>query len=137
MWGADEAQWDLLLGPLNEVGVNGSKIIITTRMEQIASTLCAKEFPLEELEPEDCWPILKHYAFDNSEEIIEDQKLQNDGNLIIRKVKSSPLALKVVGSLLREQRNFNEWEKVLKQDMLKGTMDLLLFSFQHLPSPLQ
>ncbi|KAJ6809042.1 putative disease resistance protein RGA2 isoform X2 [Iris pallida] len=134
----DRVQLEKLLLPLREVGYKGSRVLLTTRTERVALLLGAKYImPLKELEPEDCWSILKHYALGDARKATENAELAKVGEKIVEKLKNSPLAAKMVGIQLENKVHVGAWISVLNSDMLMNTRNVLLWSFKQLPPHLQ
>ncbi|KAK4388533.1 putative disease resistance RPP13-like protein 1 [Sesamum angolense] len=64
---------------------------------------------LGQLSDHDCWLLMKRVAFDGRSEADYDE-LQEIGRKIANKCKGLPLAVKVLGSLLRFKDTKEEWE---------------------------
>ncbi|KAF2322421.1 hypothetical protein GH714_016930 [Hevea brasiliensis] len=68
VWSDKYAEWESLLKPL-KAGAQGSKIVVTTRIESIASALENNQMlidlihPLEKLSDDDCWSMLATMHF--------------------------------------------------------------------------
>ncbi|CAD6264311.1 unnamed protein product [Miscanthus lutarioriparius] len=66
---------------------------------------------------------------------VDDHELetfQMIGKQILKKLKGSPLAARVVGARLRKNLKATFWRRVGDQDMLPDTMGALWWSYQHL-----
>lgn len=84
--------------------MEGSKIIVTTRSENVASLVgTVSSYHLQGLPEDDCWALLKQQAFHPGE--VEDHNLTLIGKQIVRKCGGVPLAAMTLGSLLRSSRD--------------------------------
>ncbi|XP_052151750.1 putative disease resistance RPP13-like protein 1 [Oryza glaberrima] len=122
---------DQLLCPLKD-GMRGSKVLVTTRFKDVAMSLGAQSVvPIPDLNEEDFFSLLMHYALDGVS--LDNQKLETFhmiGRDIVKKLKGSPLAARLVGARLRRQLDANFWRRVEHQDLLAGTLDALWWSYQ-------
>ncbi|PON93742.1 NB-ARC domain containing protein [Trema orientale] len=139
IWTEDHDDWDKLR-PLFRCGVDGSKILITTRSKRVAFIADSPTFPhyLEELSEDACWSLFIHRAFQRGEE----QKyptLLPIGEQIIRKCRGVALAAKTLGSLMRFKRDVREWVFVRDSELwnldkcVSGILPALELSYSHLP----
>ena len=72
-------------------------------------------YHLKELSGGDSWSLFKHHAFRQSREEIEE--LVTIGREIVRKCVGSPLAIKTLGSLLRDESEVSQWENVKESEI--------------------
>ncbi|KAL6328726.1 hypothetical protein AAG906_003412 [Vitis piasezkii] len=93
VWNENYNNWDRLQTPFT-VGLPGSKIIVTTRSDKVAS-----------LSFDDCWSLFAKHAFENGDSS-RHPELQEIGKEIVKKCKGLPLAAKTLG----------EWENVLNSE---------------------
>ncbi|XP_057991274.1 putative disease resistance protein RGA1 isoform X2 [Hevea brasiliensis] len=143
VWIEDHEEWDKL-EPLLRAGIDGSKIIVTTRSKKVAflTTFPTIPYYLKGLAEEDCWKLFKSRAFLQGE---EDQypKLLAIGKEIIKKCGGVPLAAKTLGSLMRFKREEREWLFVQHSELWDldvyhtGILPALRLSYFHLPSYLK
>ncbi|XP_057984584.1 putative disease resistance RPP13-like protein 1 [Hevea brasiliensis] len=143
VWSDKYAEWESLLKPL-KAGAQGSKIVVTTRIQSIASAMENNQMlidlihPLEKLSDDDCWSMLATYAFHDE---ISNSSFEAVGKEIAKKCGGLPLALKTIGSLLRSKRNDKEWEKISQSNMWNLLSDnivpALKLSYHYLPSHLK
>ncbi|KAA3453949.1 disease resistance protein RGA2-like isoform X1 [Gossypium australe] len=142
VWGDDQEEWDKVRSLLR-CGAEGSKIIVTTRTERVASIMSnAPSHLLEGLAKDDCWTLFKQQAFAYGEEN-DFPNLLPTGLRIIDKCQGVPLAAKVLGGLLRSKREEDEWLRVQESDLWSldtgenRILSVLRLSFNHLPSNLK
>ncbi|XP_030925535.1 putative disease resistance protein RGA4 [Quercus lobata] len=111
VWNEDRNKWmeleDLLLG-----GCNGSKIIVTTRNNSIATTMgTSPTYRLDGLSQEDCLSLFVKLAFKEGEEKHYPNLLEI-GKDIVKKCKGVPLAVRTLASLLYSKVDEREWKSV-------------------------
>ncbi|XP_021293865.1 putative disease resistance protein RGA3 [Herrania umbratica] len=142
VWTEDERKWQSLKYCLNG-GSQGSKILVTTRKENVATIMgCTKLFQLGKLSKEDCWSLFSHIAFFGRNGRERDS-LEDIGKKIADKCQGLPLAAKTLGGLLRFKRSREQWQRILDSHMWeldeaeKGLFSPLLLSYYDLPSPLR
>ncbi|KAB2616739.1 disease resistance protein RGA3 [Pyrus ussuriensis x Pyrus communis] len=114
VWNEDSTQWDQLKVPLMRNSAEGSRILVTTRKERVASMVRSTTFTiyLGELSEQHCLSIFNHMAFPNSE--ADEYEVFGDiSREIVKKCKGLPLAAKTLGSLMRDKRTMKEWKDVL------------------------
>ncbi|CDP13834.1 unnamed protein product [Coffea canephora] len=142
-WNRAFNDWDKLR-VLFKGGLQGSKIIVTTRDEKIALMICKKEsiYSLDLIAEEDCWSLFEKHAFENKD---GDQRLELEdiGKKIVKKCARLPLAVKTVAGLLRSKTTAEEWEDILVSEVWTQTdneddiLPALRLSYSHLPSRLK
>ncbi|XP_062011694.1 putative disease resistance protein RGA3 [Rosa rugosa] len=114
VWDSDHRKWEPFLTTLG-CGGSGSRILVTTRITQVASTLGATSdhtIHLKELGEETCRSLFYHIAFFDGERK-ESKKFEDIGNEIVKKCKGLPLAAKTLGSLMRCKKTLQQWVEVL------------------------
>uniref|UniRef100_A0A0E0GX55 AAA+ ATPase domain-containing protein n=1 Tax=Oryza nivara TaxID=4536 RepID=A0A0E0GX55_ORYNI len=124
---------DQLLSPL-KVGKRGSKVLVTTRFADATMSLGARD-PLKvpDLIEKDFLLLFMHYALDGVRlDSRQVEQFQTIGEEIMKKLKGSPLAARLVGARLRKQLNLKFWRRVENQDLLTHTMGALWWSYRHL-----
>ncbi|KAF7012422.1 hypothetical protein CFC21_026613 [Triticum aestivum] len=137
---------DVLKIPLVNVAASGSRVLVTTRDEGVARGMRAiwSYHHVDTLVPEDAWSLLKKQVC--STEIDEDHinTLKDIGLKIIQKCGCLPIAIKVMGGLLRERGGLRrDWQHVLddsKWSTTKMPNDLnhtVYLSYEYMPSYLK
>ncbi|XP_060671088.1 putative disease resistance RPP13-like protein 1 [Ziziphus jujuba] len=117
VWNEDYFEWEELKKPFQS-GACGSKIIVTTRNESVASVRNNNipSYQMQTLSDENCWKLFVKHAFNDADPYAHS-KLVEIGSQIVKKCKGLLLAVKSLGSILRYQLSLEEWETVLKSDM--------------------
>uniref|UniRef100_A0A5B6Z1B4 Putative disease resistance RPP13-like protein 1 n=1 Tax=Davidia involucrata TaxID=16924 RepID=A0A5B6Z1B4_DAVIN len=137
-------EWHLLRSPFR-AGAHGSKIIVTTREDEVALQMGGsinQSHHLDKLSNDDCWSIFAQYAFQNRS-ISEHPNLESIGKEIVNKCGGLPLAARTLGGLLRYKQRDEEWEDVLNSEIWKlspeknDILPALNLSYHHLPSHLK
>lgn len=98
-----------------QLGALGSRIVVTTRKEQVAAIMGSGThvIRLKELSEEVSRSLFFHIAFFGKERN-ETEEFEAIGKEIVKKCKGLPLAAKTLGSLIRYKKTISEWEDVLK-----------------------
>ncbi|KAM7488974.1 hypothetical protein LguiB_026458 [Lonicera macranthoides] len=97
-------------------GYTGSRILLTSRMKQVACHIDPNAFlhPLRLLNTEESWQLLVKKAFPgrrDTEPRVETQ-MEKKGREMLRQCGGLPLAIAVLGGLLANRHTLNEWERV-------------------------
>ncbi|PON93738.1 NB-ARC domain, LRR domain containing protein [Trema orientale] len=132
------------LKPLFRGGIDGSKILITTRSRKVAFMLESPSFSchLNGLSEDACWSLFVQRAFQQGEEELHPALLPI-GQQIVRKCGGLPLAAKALGSLMRFKREIREWLFVRDSELWNldecesGILSALRLSYFHLPPHLK
>ncbi|OAY53099.1 putative disease resistance protein RGA3 isoform X1 [Manihot esculenta] len=142
VWTEDPMKWENLMHSF-KCGKRGSRILITTRKENVATVIgCSDIFPLGQLSMEECWSIFSQIAFFGKTSLERD-RLEDIGKRIVKKCKGLPLAAKTLGSLLRFRKFREEWQSVLDSEVWeleeaeKDILGALWLSYYDLPMPLR
>ncbi|XP_027334463.1 putative disease resistance protein RGA3 [Abrus precatorius] len=121
-------------------GAHHSKILLTTRSENVAEAMTASlSYPLKGLTDEESWDLLRNIAFKDDSRGV-NQNLESVGKEIAKRCNGVPLAVKSLGGLLRGQNEESEWEDVLRGDFWElceeqdSIMPILKLSY-HILSP--
>ncbi|KAG4915906.1 hypothetical protein JHK85_054335 [Glycine max] len=144
VWNDDRVKW-IELRNLIKVGVApGSKILVTTRIDSIASMMgTVASYKLQRLSPENSWSLFVKWAFKNEGEEEKHPHLVNIGEGIVNKCKGVPLAVRTLGSLLFSKFEANEWEYVRDNEIWNlpqnkdDILPALKLSYDFLPSYLR
>ncbi|XP_050370969.1 putative disease resistance RPP13-like protein 1 [Argentina anserina] len=136
VWTVTDMEWDLFSQPFAS-GAIGSKIIVTTRIEGVASTIGTLQSQhLLQLSEESCWMVFSKYAFKNA-----NPSLEVIGKQIAQKCKGVPLAAKSLGSLLRCEPSIEKWKEILASGIWelkeKDILPALWLSYHYLPPHLK
>ncbi|RDX62985.1 putative disease resistance RPP13-like protein 1, partial [Mucuna pruriens] len=142
VWNERREEWEAIQTPLN-YGAPGSRVLVTTRSEKVASTVGSnKVHYLKHLHKDHCWQVFAKHAFQDDHPHL-NAELKEIGTKIVEKCKGLPLALKSIGSLLRTKSSVSKWETVLVSkiwDLPKEDSEIipaLFLSYYHLPSLLK
>ncbi|KAL6329445.1 hypothetical protein AAG906_020878 [Vitis piasezkii] len=140
VWNEDYNDWDSLQTPFN-VGLYGSKIIVTTRINKVAAVMhSVHTHHLAKLSSEDCWSLFAKHAFENGNSS-PHPKLEEIGKEIVKKCDGLPLAAKTLGGALYSEVRVKEWENVLNSEMWdlpnNAVLPALILSYYYLPSHLK
>ncbi|XP_062166252.1 disease resistance protein RGA2-like [Alnus glutinosa] len=118
VWNEDHNKWIELKGLLID-GFKGSKIIVTTRSNLVASVMSSDStYNLEGLSQDDCLSLFVKCAFKEGEEK-QHPSLLKIGKEIVGKCKGVPLAVRTLGSLLHSKVDEREWEFVRDNEIWK------------------
>ncbi|PRQ24675.1 putative P-loop containing nucleoside triphosphate hydrolase, leucine-rich repeat domain, L [Rosa chinensis] len=117
VWNQDYRKWENLKLPLHN-GAVGSKIIVTTRKEEVARMMGAPDntINLKVLSEENCWSLFTRIAFTNRNQD-DCQILEPIGKEIVKKCKGLPLIAKTLGGLMRCKKTKKEWQDVLNSEI--------------------
>uniref|UniRef100_A0A8R7JW06 Disease resistance RPP13-like protein 1 n=2 Tax=Triticum urartu TaxID=4572 RepID=A0A8R7JW06_TRIUA len=143
----DKGAWEGVLKiPFANAAASGSRVLITTREGRVAQGVTAIQpyHHVDTLAPDDAWSLLKKQV--RSSEIDEDHinTLMDIGLKIIQKCGCLPLAVKVMGGLLRERGGLRrDWQQVLDDSKWSTTkmpdeLDHTVYiSYEYMPSYLK
>ncbi|XP_022029110.1 putative disease resistance RPP13-like protein 1 [Helianthus annuus] len=112
VWHENYDDWETLVLPFHS-GARGSKVIMTSRKEQLLKMLGFDNLDhLETLPSEDALSLFALHALgvDNFDSHLT---LRPTGKHIVEKCGHLPLALKAIGRLLRTQTDEEKWDEVL------------------------
>ncbi|KAF5470329.1 hypothetical protein F2P56_010849 [Juglans regia] len=143
----DREKWlRLKRGLIEQYGARGSKILVTTRSEEVADTMCTVQpYYLRGLDEDDSWYLFKRVAFKNGREPDDEDGIVNMGKEIVRKCEGVPLIIKTIGRLLYFKNSETEWlsfmNKELSRIRLNEEEDILatlkLMRYDQLPQHLK
>ncbi|PIN16034.1 Apoptotic ATPase [Handroanthus impetiginosus] len=109
----EEDHWKILR-PAFPIAKANSRLVLTTRNESIVSQECV--YKLDFLTEEQGWELLQKIALPevcSSQEPETDlTRLKDIGKKIVQKCGRLPLAISIIGGILRDKRTWSEWENV-------------------------
>ncbi|XP_050382770.1 disease resistance protein RGA2-like isoform X2 [Argentina anserina] len=131
VWNHQEyGKWEKLKLPLQYSAV-GSKIIVTTRKEEVAMMMGAlnNTINLTVLSDENCWLLFAKFAFTN---INQDERkpLEPIGREIAKKSKGLPLMAKTLGGVMCYKKTKKEWRDVLSNKIWELDIEKQVFQPQ-------
>ncbi|XP_068339696.1 putative disease resistance protein RGA3 [Pyrus communis] len=141
VWNEDSKLWESFMECLSKLSsAKGSKIIVTTRKDKVASISekLLLRHELGKLSVDECWSIMKNRAFTNN----SDPEFDIIGREIAENCGGVPLMAKVLGGMLRTKKSIEEWS-LFKNSRIwnnlpkgeDGIMPVLRLSFDNLESP--
>ncbi|KAK2971865.1 hypothetical protein RJ640_000882 [Escallonia rubra] len=141
MWNENSEKWESLKNALLEIGGSSeSKVLVTTRSSNVASTMNSRTYQLKHLSDDDSWIMFKQKAFAKGG-AVETSDLVDIGREIVKKCRGVPLAIKVVGGLMHSKKSRHEWLSVqdrhlgeLPDNVPEVILRILKLSYDHLPS---
>uniref|UniRef100_A0A3Q7FYZ5 Uncharacterized protein n=1 Tax=Solanum lycopersicum TaxID=4081 RepID=A0A3Q7FYZ5_SOLLC len=119
-------------------GKNGSRVIITTRKEDVAERADDRGFvhKLRFLSQEESWDLFCRKLLDVQSVVPEMESLAKD---MVEKCRGLPLAIVVLSGLLSHKKGINEWKKVkhhlwknIKEDKSIEISNILSLSYNDL-----
>nr|AAK61315.1 NBS-LRR resistance-like protein B8 [Phaseolus vulgaris]AAK61319.1 NBS-LRR resistance-like protein B8 [Phaseolus vulgaris] len=141
VWNERPAEWEAVRTPLS-YGAPGSRILVTTRSEKVASSMRSEVHLLKQLGEDECWKVFENHALKDGDLELNDE-LMKVGRRIVEKCKGLPLALKTIGCLLSTKSSISDWKNILESDIWKlpkehsEIIPALFLSYRHLPSHLK
>ncbi|XP_058080620.1 putative disease resistance protein RGA3 [Magnolia sinica] len=145
VWNDDKEKWEELRLPFQS-SMNGSRILVTTRSNKVASMMDASYLhKLGGLCDDDCWLLFRRRAFIGweMEHCLELERIEKIGKEIVKNCKGVPLSAKVIGSAMNSKRTAQDWQNILEsetwalRDVAKGILPALLLSYYNLPTHLK
>ncbi|KAL5735594.1 hypothetical protein ACOSQ2_030382 [Xanthoceras sorbifolium] len=142
VWSKDYGLWESLRSPF-KAGAGGSKIIVTTRNETVATTMGASTecHQLDILSDDECWSLFKAHAFEYRD-IASYDNIELIHQKVIEKCRGLPLSVKTLSGLLRSKQREDEWLEVLNSKLWdlqdgSGIPASLKLSYYYLPAHLK
>ncbi|XP_057720775.1 putative disease resistance protein RGA1 isoform X1 [Arachis stenosperma] len=143
VWNEDRVKW-VELQHLISVGAQGSKVIVTTRSQSIASMMgtVAYSHHLKGLSPKNSLRLFVRWAFKEGEEG-KYPDLIEIGREILKKCKGVPLAVRTLGSSLFSKHEIQEWESLRDKEIWNlpqkedDILPALKLSYDEMPSHLR
>ncbi|KAG6511885.1 putative disease resistance protein RGA4 isoform X5 [Zingiber officinale] len=117
VWNDNQSKWNVLKAALT-CGARGSKILVTTRSQQVSSIMGSSNttHQIQQLSRDDCLSLFQQFAFGDQ---VVDQNLMEIGGKIVEKCGGVPLAAISLGSMLRSTREETYWSSVLNSEIWK------------------
>ncbi|XP_051133299.1 putative late blight resistance protein homolog R1B-16 [Andrographis paniculata] len=139
MWSADV--WDSLRRFFPEVGGSTGRVIVTTRLANVAADLGHSSHEMNFLDEDKSWRLFCETTFVDDEGFICPIELEAIGRKIVEKCKGLPLTIVVIGGLLaKSRRTVEHWGRVasdinsvLNSEGDEHFLDILSLSYNHLP----
>ncbi|KAG8646223.1 putative disease resistance RPP13-like protein 1 [Manihot esculenta] len=142
VWTDNYEQWTLFRSPF-EAGSNQSRIIITTRSQEVSLMMgTTSAYPLKQLSYDDCMRVFAQHAL-GATSFDGHLELKEMGEEIVKRCGGLPLAAKALGGILRGKPNPKVWEEVLSSgiwrspDYRSNVLPALRVSYLHLPPHLK
>ncbi|KAL5565334.1 hypothetical protein UlMin_028498 [Ulmus minor] len=150
VWNENSAEWDKL-ATLLQSGARGSRILITTRSETVATaTRTTRTYQLRGLDEGKSLDLFRTMAFEEGKQPADNWGLAEIEREIVDKCKGVPLAIKSIATLLRsrlirspdpekEWKLFKESElaEIANEDESDMIIPTLRLSYKNLPSHLK
>ncbi|KAK4602892.1 hypothetical protein RGQ29_011753 [Quercus rubra] len=142
VWNEYHDKWNGLKEVLR-CGSNGSKVIVTTRIENVA--LMMATLPIHHigcLSENDSWSLFTRCAFGMGR-LKERSELESTGKEIVKKCGGVPLAIKTLGSLMSLKSRESEWLSVKESQIWElpegenSILPALRLSYRYLPPHLR
>ncbi|MED6208700.1 hypothetical protein PIB30_047744 [Stylosanthes scabra] len=142
LWHDHKDTWEHILKHFQH-GNHGSKILLTTRSEKVASVVTTTElhYQLSLLSGEDCLLVFLKQAHLSIDSI--SPTLEKVGKDIVKKCDGLPLAAQGLGGLLRGNSDAKSWNLILKSEIWEFFYDMikivpaLRISYYYLPTCLK
>lgn len=140
VWTPSHAYWQILRSPF-EVGASGSKILVTTRSLEVSRIIGTNGYyGLGLLSDDVCFRMFTDYAL-GAKGFSGYPHLEVIGREMVIRLNGLPLAVKVLGGLLRNNLDEDAWKKILSEGaQLHGSAEIfsvLQLSYNHMPSQLK
>ncbi|XP_026438647.1 disease resistance protein RGA2-like isoform X2 [Papaver somniferum] len=146
LWNEDPIEWNKLKSVLDCCGSVGSKIIVTTRSQTVASVVqgLIPPYNLNVLSEAECWSIIKNRAFSPGG-ASATTTMEIIGKQIAKKCGGLPLAANFFGCLMHSQSEERQWLSIRDNQSLEtpgenysgGIIPILKLSYDNLPSHLK
>ncbi|CAN4119207.1 unnamed protein product [Withania somnifera] len=141
VWNEDYQKWDDLRNIFVQGGM-GSKIIVTTRKDSVASMMGCGAISVGILSSEASWALFKRHSLENRYPT-KHPELEEIGKQIADMCKGLPLALKALAGSLRSISDVDEWRDILRSKIWElpsgsnGILPALMLSYNDLPAHLK
>ncbi|EYU24432.1 hypothetical protein MIMGU_mgv1a023729mg [Erythranthe guttata] len=141
IWSIDAWEKMMFFFPDNN---NGSRIILTTRLSNVAVYFGSSYFSMKFLDEYKSWKLFCENAF--PQEGCCPPELEEIGKKIVKKCKGLPLLIVVIGALLRKSSKTREYWENISENMnsildssknMEQSVDILSLSYSNLPAHLK
>ncbi|XP_026381318.1 disease resistance protein RGA2-like [Papaver somniferum] len=143
LWNENVTYWEKLKNYLSYGGI-GSKILVTTRSQTVASVVGGDARDLEKLSNDVCWSIIEKKVLSQGGAVLTDPEMISIGKDIAKKCDGVPLAANLLGSSMCLKREKSYWRSIVDDiDRLRGTSEydhvisILKLSYDNLSPPLK
>lgn len=138
VWNKDLLEWEQFMLHL-KAGAAGSRILLTTRSQEVAEVVNSKLLHnLQVLSEDDSWKLFLQ-STGRAKEGLDSEFIQT-GKDIVRKCGGVPLAVKALGGIIGSKKEINSWRAVKDSELWNindKVFTSLLLSYFHLPAYLQ
>ncbi|CAN6362570.1 unnamed protein product [Urochloa humidicola] len=126
-WHEDRHDWEKVMMLLNG-GASGTKILVTTRNQNVAKAVASRlAFKLPFLAEGESWSFFLKSSGCVEEDL--DSYFIQVGKDIVKKCGGLPLAIKTLGSILRERSGINSWRAIRDGNLWdEETMECQVFA---------
>ncbi|XP_073354214.1 putative disease resistance protein RGA1 [Aegilops tauschii subsp. strangulata] len=139
----DGVEWKRFCAPLKN-GVKGSRIFVTTRSPEVAKLVGPmNNYELKGLKDGVFLEFFKFCAFGSRTLCNNMESLERIGEIIVPKLKGSPLAAKTIGRLLRMDLSTTHWGNIMESELWRleqtetDILPALRLSYMYLPQKLK
>ncbi|XP_026432134.1 putative disease resistance protein RGA3 isoform X2 [Papaver somniferum] len=144
LWNEDAEDWDKFKNFLS-VGAPGSKLLVTSRKQSVASIVRGTIPPhkLTPLSSQECWSIIKNRVFSSDLELETPTIMEDIGMAIARKCGGLPLVANSLGDLMCKKRTEYDWVAFRDNgiynipELTNRVVQILKMSYDDLPSNLK
>lgn len=144
LWSENVHEWETLKSWI-DVGAKGSKILVTTRKDQVASIVRGEiaSYNLQQLSNDECWSIIRQRAFGPGGALEFNSNMTKIGKEISKKCGGVPLVAKTLGSLMYLRKEERDWAMIRENKILdipevkSRVTQILRYSYDYLPSHLK
>ncbi|KAL4567493.1 hypothetical protein LXL04_023078 [Taraxacum kok-saghyz] len=118
VWSESYGDWEKLVCPFF-TGCRGSRVIMTTRKEQLIRKLgFSHQDPLQGLSQDHALSLFAQHAM-GVNNFDSHPTFRTHGEVFVKKCGGLPLALRTLGRLLRTKENEEEWKELLDSEIWK------------------
>ncbi|EXB68335.1 Putative disease resistance protein RGA4 [Morus notabilis] len=138
-WNEDHEKWSRLLSFLSS-GANGSRVIVTTRNENVVVNLASEKHThrLKSLDEASSWSLFVKTAFEKGQQPTNSNIIKI-GKDIVANCGGMPLAIKTIGGRLYFKNSETEWQSFYEKELPKilntgaDMLASLMLSYDDLP----